>query len=88
MEEGRIKIIEIRIALVGDNHAGKTKFIDRYLTGKFHEVSLSTTGISKSSKYLKLSNGKNINLILIDTAGWERAKSISFTAEKNSHGIV
>jgi len=37
---------------------------------------------------LKLSNGKNINLILIDTAGWERAKSISFTAAKNSHGII
>jgi len=45
MEEGRIKIIEIRIALVGGTHAGKTTFIDRYLTGKFGNVSLSTTSL-------------------------------------------
>ena len=37
MEEGRIKIIEIRIELVGDTNAGKTTFIDRYLIGKFNE---------------------------------------------------
>ncbi len=80
--EGSISLI-----LIGDSQVGKTNFLTRYVDNKFHETFISTMGIEREIKGVKIDN-KLYKLTIWDTAGQERFRSIALNALKVVQGII
>ena len=72
MEENNIEVKIIKIALLGDSCVGKTWICKSFMGMIFGEDDLATIGTDKFEKKIKLENGKEIKLIIWDTAGVER----------------
>ena len=76
----------LSIILIGDTEVGKTCFFNRYFKNTFSLEFLSTIGIEKESKLVKI--GKEIyKITLWDTAGQERFKSLPRKYYQNADGI-
>ena len=81
MKEKKYEIKAIRICFVGDIMAGKTEIIKSFLG--LDELSSDRN----ETKYV-LKNGKEINLILWDTLGNERFRSMALKTIKAAQGII
>ena len=86
---GRLENSEgsISLILIGDTHVGKTNFLTRYIDNKFHETFISTMGIEREIKGVKIDN-KLYKLTIWDTAGQERFKSLPIKYYKNVDGVL
>ena len=82
------KIYEAKIITLGDSMVGKTSLILRYLENTFSSNYLSTIGFDIKKKFIKFENGDKIKLIIHDTAGQERFKSLSANYIKKTNGIL
>ena len=72
--------------LIGDTEVGKTCFFNRYLRDTFSFDFLSTIGIEKESKLVKINN-EVYKITLWDTAGQERFKSLPRKYYQNADGV-
>ena len=80
-------ICVINCILIGDSEVGKSSFLNRYFNNKFCEEFLSTIGVDKETKHIKIKN--NIYKITVwDTAGQERFRSLSSKYYKNADGVL
>ena len=77
----------LNIMLLGDASVGKTSFIIKYTDNCFQEVYLSTIGIDFKEKEVMI-EGEKYKLLLYDTTGQEKFKSLAFNIIKNSNGII
>ena len=73
--------------LIGDSTVGKTCFLLRYFKNQFSEVFLSTIGIDKEIKHVKVGND-TYKLTLWDTAGQERFKCLPKKYYQNADGVL
>ena len=73
--------------LIGDSQVGKTNFLTRYFKNEFKEVFLSTIGIEKEIKILKVGNDK-YKLTLWDTAGQDRFRALPRKYYQNADGVL
>ena len=76
------KISSIKLIIIGSVNVGKTSLLTRYATGKFTQVTKSTSNASFISK-IKVVNNKKYEIKLWDTAGQEKYRSLTkiFTKE-------
>ena len=72
--------------LIGDTEVGKTCFFNRYFKETFNLEFLSTIGIEKESKLVKI-NQELYKITLWDTAGQERFKALPRKYYQNADGI-
>ena len=72
---------------LGNLAVGKTNFILKYTENKFQETHISTVGLDFKMKKMEI-NKKNYQIVLFDTAGQERYKSIALNVLKETHGIL
>ena len=72
--------------LIGDTEVGKTCFFNRYFRDTFSFDFLSTIGIEKESKLVKINN-EIYKMTLWDTAGQERFKSLPRKYYQNADGV-
>ena len=77
-----MKRTAISIVILGEKAVGKTMICSRFLGLEFRNEHLTTVGIEKMSKTIKIDSGEEIKLKLWDTAGQERFRAISL---KNVH---
>jgi len=77
----------ISLILVGDTHVGKTNFLGRYIKNEFHDVFVSTVGIEREIKGIKIDN-KLYKIIIWDTAGQERFRCLPRKYYKNVDGVL
>ena len=77
----------IKIMTLGNMKVGKTNFILKYTEDKFEESHISTIGLDFKIKKVQINN-KHYQLLLFDTAGQERYKSIALNVIKDAHGIL
>ena len=76
------------MVLIGDSTVGKTCFLTRYFKNQFTEAFLSTIGIDKEIKHVKVGND-TIKLTLWDTAGQERFQNcLPKKYYQNADGIL
>ena len=77
----------ITIMILGNSQVGKTSFILRFVENTFQSTYLSTVGIDFKVKNINLGD-KEYKLILYDTAGQERYKSLAPNLIKKACGII
>ena len=80
-------LIEIKIITLGDSHVGKSSLIIKFIENKFSLSYISTVGFDLKYKTLKLDN-EEIKIVIHDTAGQERFKSLAANYIKKAKGIL
>ena len=83
-----LKIETIEITFGGKSYAGKAKLIEAFLGEEFTLDSISTLAVEKSEEKIKLKNGEEIKLILLDTPGQERYRSLASSYSKYCNGAI
>ena len=79
---------KIRIGLLGDAEVGKTSICKALIGKAFESECLPTIGLDKFEKNERLKDEKEIKLIVWDTSGQERFRSIALKALKHIDGFV
>ena len=79
---------KIRIGLIGDAEVGKTSICKALIGKAFESECLPTIGLDKFEKDEHLKDEKEIKLIVWDTSGQERFRSIALKTVKHIEGIV
>ena len=85
-KEIKISINAIKLALLGDSAVGKSSIIQSFLNLEF--AAMTNIGDEKFERKLCLKNGKEVKLILFDTAGQERFRSIALKTARSVHGVI
>ena len=88
MADKKIDYTVLKVGLLGDSQVGKTSICNAYMGLEFNQDQLSTIGIEKLEKKITLKNGKEIRLILWDTAGEERFRAAALKAVRSAQGVV
>eukprot|EP00931_Biecheleriopsis_adriatica_P095116 TRINITY_DN68742_c0_g1_i1.p1 TRINITY_DN68742_c0_g1~~TRINITY_DN68742_c0_g1_i1.p1 ORF type:complete len:221 (-),score=55.12 TRINITY_DN68742_c0_g1_i1:63-725(-) len=65
-----------KVVFLGDEAAGKTSLVRRYMYGTFEDSIQATIGMDFQSKTVYLENSRSVRLQLWDTAGQERFRSL------------
>ncbi|KAH0787316.1 ras-related protein Rab-11B-like [Histomonas meleagridis] len=65
-----------KIVFLGDSNVGKTAILNRYCLDIFEEESTPTVGFQYKIKHINI-NGKNIRLLIWDTAGSEKYRALT-----------
>lgn len=89
-KESEASIIH-QLIFLGDSLVGKTCTLLRYIDQEYNNDSLTTIGVdSKKKNIIIVDNGeeKEIEVLLIDTAGQERFRTITSNFYKNADGII
>ena len=69
--------IDCKLVFVGESIVGKTSLINQYIKKKFSNSTISTFGGDKFEKKIELENSKKIKLVIWDTAGQEKYRSLN-----------
>ena len=77
------KLINIKIALIGDAGVGKTSIAMRYANNEFKDDYASTGGAAYSTKTIQTET-QTIHLDIWDTAGQEKFRSLAKVFYKNA----
>ena len=80
--------LDTKIITLGDSKVGKSSLIIKFIDNKFSSNYLSTVGFDLKHKSIKLQNGEDIKLVIHDTAGEERFKSLSTNYIKKANGVL
>ncbi|KAK4137591.1 hypothetical protein BT67DRAFT_340563, partial [Trichocladium antarcticum] len=78
----------LKLLLVGPSGAGKSALLTRYCDDEFDpETAAATIGVDFKSKNLSV-RGKPYRLMLFDTAGQERFRTLSTSFYRGAHGVL
>ena len=90
MNNTMIKRKVIKIAFLGDSTTGKTELSLKYFNIENFGFgnSLATIGTDKHERLIKLDNGEEKKLILWDTGGTERFRSMALNITKIVDGCI
>ena len=87
MSEKEKKLINIKIALIGDAGVGKTSIAMRYANNEFKDDYASTGGAAYSTKTIQTET-QTIHLDIWDTAGQEKFRSVARSFYKDAIIVV
>ena len=76
-----------KILTLGESSVGKSSIILRFTNNQFNDQLLSTTGIDFRTKIIEY-NEQKIKLVIYDTSGQERYRTIAANYYKNADGIL
>ena len=76
----------LKIKMVGDSNTGKTSILLRYVEDKFLPDVASTVGVDYKSKIVTI-KGTQVKMVLWDTAGQEKYRTLIATYYKGAHGF-
>ncbi|OHS94447.1 small GTP-binding protein [Tritrichomonas foetus] len=83
----RYSSLDLKVVVLGVASVGKTSIINRYCNGSFNEDTLSTIGAGFFTHSIKL-NDTEVTLMLWDTAGEERFRSVAPSLLRGANGLV
>ena len=88
MSDNKVILSVIKIGILGDSMVGKSAICNSFMGIEFTPESVTTIGHDRFEKQYKLKNGLELKLVILDTAGQERFKSIATKALKAVQGII
>ena len=77
----------IKLLLLGEQAVGKSSLIMRYTDNEFHFNIMGTGGMDLKRKKIIIGND-DVKVMIYDTAGHERFRSIAKTQYKGSQGVI
>jgi len=87
--------IKYKIILIGNTTVGKTSFFRKIISGEFVHGNMSTIGVDQATIYSDSEITKNnkkeklkFEIILVDTPGQEKFRSITKSYFKQTDGIL
>ena len=80
--------LEFKIITLGDSGVVKTSIINRFINDSFNNDEKLTLGIKFSFQIIKLSNGKDVKLNIIDTSGQEKYRSLPTSYFRNVDAVL
>ena len=87
MDENEKGDVTLKILVLGDTDVGKSSLSLKFVDGFFPENCISTIGVEYKIKLVEM-NGAKIILIIWNTCGQERYKSLAKTFLKDANGIL
>ena len=78
----------VKIGLLGDEKVGKTSICYSFVNLDFPEDYITTIGCEKFEKKELLNNGKEVRLIIWDSAGQERFRSVAIKILKTVKKVI
>ena len=79
--------LSLKIITLGESGAGKTKLIMRYKDKTYQDINVSTVGIEFQYKIITYNN-RPIKLVIYDTSGQEKFRTIVSNYYKNTDGVI
>lgn len=79
--------LSLKIITLGESGAGKTKLIMRYKNKTYQDINVSTIGIECQYKIITYNN-REIKLVIYDTSGQEKFRTIVSNYYKNTDGVI
>ena len=76
-----------KILLIGDSSVGKTSILNSFTNGSFDLDIKNTIGVGVKTKHLKVKD-KDTRLLIFDTAGQERFRTLTSGFYRGGHGIL
>ena len=76
-----------KIIIIGEQAVGKSSLISRYCNGEFDFNMIGTAGVDFRKKILKIESNI-VNLIIFDTAGQQRYRSITKYFYQGCKGVI
>lgn len=83
----RSSSLDLKVVILGSAFVGKTSLINRYCNGTFQDETLSTIGAGFFTHTLNL-DGTEVTMMLWDTAGEERFRSVAPSLLRGANGLV
>ena len=83
--------LSFKMTLIGDSGVGKTSLFKKLFRETFDQKIVSTIGVDKKTHYFTINTSegeKEVEVILFDTAGQERFRSISVSYFRESKGLI
>jgi small GTP-binding protein len=78
---------QIKLLLLGEQAVGKSSLIMRYTDNEFHLNIMGTGGMDLKRKKIQIDN-EDVKVLIYDTAGHERFRSIAKTQYRGSQGVI
>ena len=82
------KALEARIITLGDSKVGKSSLIVQFMDNKFSFNYMSTVGFDLKRKVMKFNDNEDVKIVIHDTAGQERFRSLTTNYIKKANGIL
>ncbi|OHS98341.1 small GTP-binding protein [Tritrichomonas foetus] len=82
-----VNALDFKVVVLGPASVGKTSIIHRYCNGVFQKDTLSTIGAGFFTHSLNIDNDE-ITLLLWDTAGEERFRSVAPSLLRGANGLI
>lgn len=79
--------IDLKVVVLGAASVGKTSLINRYCNGTFQDETLATIGAGFYTHTMVVNNSE-VTLMIWDTAGEERFRSVAPSLLRGASGIV
>lgn len=76
-----------KVVLVGDPTVGKTSIILRFIDNNFIADNVTTNGVNVKSRAIQFGK-KSVKIILVDTAGQERFRTISRSMYREADAVI
>ena len=83
----RMSSLDLKIVVLGSAFVGKTSIINRYCNSTFIEDTLSTIGAGFFTRTMNV-DGTEVTIMLWDTAGEERFRSVAPSLLRGANGLV
>ncbi|CAK68609.1 unnamed protein product (macronuclear) [Paramecium tetraurelia] len=80
--------ILVKVVIIGDTTVGKTNIMTQYCDTNFKMNSLPTIGADSRVKMIQMNERETIKMMIWDTCGQERFKSITKNTFKGAQGFV
>ena len=87
-DKSKIKLIALKIILVGDVAVGKTSIIGRYINNSFDDEYKCTVQAERQTKIIKEDDYTLIKLNIWDTVGQEKFRSLTRQYFQDSQGAI
>ena len=81
------RTFQFKFLILGESTVGKTSIIEKYVNNTFNENYLVTIGMDIRYKRIEINNC-DINIVINDTAGQERFRSMTRMVYKGADGIL